>query len=351
VTFELSATVAERGVEVTFTVAPGETVALLGPNGAGKSTVLSVAAGLVRPDQGRVVLDGRPLTLVEDGGQQTWVAPHRRQIALLAQDPLLFPHLSVRENVEFAPRSRGVHRSEARATARHWMEEVGVLELADRKPSQVSGGQAQRVAVARALAADPRLLLLDEPMAALDVAVTPALRHTLRRVLADRTVVLVTHDALDALLLADTVVVLDSGRIVEQGPAAEILARPRSAFAARIAGLNMLTGTWHQDGVHTVGGTVIHGLVTGPPPSDGETAIAVFPPSVVSVFRQPPGGSPRNALAAVVTEIEPREDRIRIRADGLSADVTPQAVAELDLVPGTEVTFSVKANEVSVYKV
>ena len=254
------------------------------------------------------------------------------------------------DNVEFAPRARGVARSQAHATARHWLDQVGVAELADRKPSQISGGQAQRVAVARALAADPRLLLLDEPMAALDVAVTPALRQTLRSVLAERSVILVTHDALDALLLADTVIVLDRGRIVEQGPAAEVLTRPRSAFAARIAGLNILHGTWHGDRVQTVDGATIQGMVDGDSPRDGDAAVAVFSPSAVSVFREPPGGSPRNVLAARVTEIEPHGDRIRVRAAGLSADVTAQAVAELDLVPGADVTFSVKATEVAVYR-
>jgi molybdate transport system ATP-binding protein len=350
-TFEFSATVTERDVDVAFTVEPGETVALLGPNGAGKSTVLAVAAGLLRPDVGRVMLDGRPLTVVGSNGRHDWVAPHDRQIALLAQDPLLFPHMTVLDNVEFAPRSRGIRRSEAHATARHWLEQVGVAELAGRKPSQVSGGQAQRVAVARALAADPRLLMLDEPMAALDVAVTPALRQTLRRVLADRSVLLVTHDALDALLLADTVIVLDSGRIVEQGPAAEVLARPRSAFAARIAGLNMLTGTWRRDGVHTNAGNDVHGMVTGPTPADGEPVVAVFPPTAVSIFLEPPGGSPRNAMSTHITEIEPHGDRIRVRAGELSADVTAQAVADLDLVPGAAATFSVKATEVSVYRI
>jgi molybdate transport system ATP-binding protein len=350
VTFTFSAHVADRDVDVTFTVGPGETVALLGPNGAGKSTVLAVAAGLIRPDRGEITLDGRPLATTGGSGRNAWVAPHDREIALLAQDPLLFPHLTVLDNVEFAPRARGVARSQAHATARHWLDQVGVADLADRKPSQVSGGQAQRVAVARALAADPRLLLLDEPMAALDVAVTPALRQTLRSVLAERSVILVTHDALDALLLADTVIVLDRGRIVEQGPAAEVLTRPRSAFAARIAGLNILHGTWHGDRVQTPDGATIQGMVDGPSPRDGDTAVAVFSPSAVSVFRDPPGGSPRNVLAARVTEIEPHGDRIRVRAGGLSADVTAQAVAELDLVPGADVTFSVKATEVAVYR-
>ena len=234
--------------------------------------MLAVAAGLIRPDRGEITLDGRPLTATGGSGRHAWVAPHDREIALLAQDPLLFPHLSVLDNVEFAPRARGVARSQAHATARHWLDQVGVAELADRKPSQVSGGQAQRVAVARALAADPRLLLLDEPMAALDVAVTPALRQTLRSVLAERSVILVTHDALDALLLADTVIVLDRGRIVEQGPAAEVLTRPRSAFAARIAGLNILHGTWHGDRVQTVDGATIQGMVDGAGPRDGDAA-------------------------------------------------------------------------------
>jgi molybdate transport system ATP-binding protein len=347
---DFSAAVDERGVDVAFGVDDGETVALLGPNGAGKSTVLAVAAGLLHPDRGRVVLDDRPLTVVGDGSRAAWVAPYDRQIALLAQDPLLFPHLTVLDNVAFAPRSRGVRRAEAHAIAHHWLEQVGIPELADRKPAQVSGGQAQRAAVARALAADPRLLLLDEPMAALDVAVTPALRQTLRRVLADRTVVLVTHDALDALLLADRVLVLDEGRVVEQGPVADVLARPRSAFAARIAGLNMVVGSWQHDGVRTADGLDVHGLVTGPAPSDGDAAVAVFSPAAVSVFRQPPGGSPRNALSAVVTEVEPHGGTVRVRAGDLSADVTPQAMAELDLAPGTEVILSVKANEVSVYR-
>ena len=348
-TFECSATVVERHVDIAFAVAPGETLALIGPNGAGKSTALAVAAGLLRPDEGRVVLDGRPLTVTGKGARTAWVPPHDRHIALLAQEPLLFPHLSVLDNVAFAPRSRGVRRAEARATARHWLEQVGVPDLSSRKPAQLSGGQAQRAAVARALAADPRLLLLDEPMAALDVAVTPALRQTLRRVLADRSVVLVTHDPLDALLLADTVAVLENGRIVEQGATADVLTRPRSAFAARIAGLNIVVGTWRRDGV-SLAGLDVHGLVTGPPPADGQSAVAVFPPAAVSVFREPPGGSPRNALAVTVTEIEPRGDRIRVHAGALSADVTAQAVAELDLVPGAAVTFTVKANEVTVYR-
>ncbi len=344
-TLQLAATVAARDVDVTLEVAQGETVALLGPNGAGKSTVLAVAAGTLRPDRGQVLLAGRELT-----GEERFVAPHARQVALLAQDPLLFPHLSVLENVAFGPRSLGRGRREARETARHWLTEVGAPDLADRRPSEISGGQAQRVAVARALAADPLLLLLDEPMAALDVALAPALRQTLRRVLADRTVVLVTHDVLDALLLADRVVVLEAGRVVEDGPTAEVLSRPRSPFAARIAGLNMVAGTWREGAVRGADGVTIQGLAAEVGPGPGDRVVAVFRPSAVSVFREAPGGSPRNSLAVTVTDLEPFGDQVRVRAGHLAADVTVQSVAELDLAPGVRVVFAVKATEVSVYR-
>ena len=347
-TFEYDAAVIERGVEIAFDVAQGETVALLGPNGAGKSTVLAVTSGLLRPDRGRVVLDDRVLTRREDDGEVD-VAPHDRHIALLAQEPLLFPHMTVLDNVAFGPRSAGSSKGASREAAGHWIREVGIEPLAERHPAQLSGGQAQRAAVARALAAEPKLLLLDEPMAALDVAVAPALRQTLRRVLADRTIVMVTHDVLDALLLADRVVVLEDGAIVDQGPSADVLSRPRSRFAARIADLNLIGGTWRDDAVLTPSGLRIAGQVGGPAPDPGSTVVAVFPPTAVSIFLAPPGGSPRNALEVTITDVEPQSGRIRVRADELSADVTPQAAAELGLTPGMRAFFAVKATEISVY--
>jgi molybdate transport system ATP-binding protein len=345
---EVDFTVAVRDVEAAVTIADGETLALLGPNGSGKSTVLGVLAGLVRPDVGRVTVDADVLTDVGPGRRGRMVAPHARRTALLGQDALLFPHLDALDNVAFGPQSGGASRRTAREQAQHWLDEVGVGELADRRPAQLSGGQAQRVAVARALAADPRVLLLDEPMAALDVAVQPALRQVLRRVLADRTAIVVTHDPLDALLLADRVVVLEQGRVVEQGPSREVMARPRSAFAARLAGLNLVRGTWHDDAVHA-GALVVHGLVEGDPPSEGRPAIAAFRPQAVAVYRQEVHGSPRNAFATTVTEVEPRADLVRVHAGDLSADVTVQAAADLELAVGSRVTFTVKATEVAVY--
>jgi len=344
----VAARMPERGFEVELGLADGETLALLGPNGSGKSTVLGVLAGRVRPHVGRVVLDGEVLTDVGPGRPGTMVAPHARRTALLGQEALLFPHLDALENVAFGPRSRGTNRRTARTDAQRWLDEVGVGELAARRPNQLSGGQAQRVAVARALAAEPRLLLLDEPMAALDVAVQPALRQILRRVLADRTAIVVTHDPLDALLLADRVVVLEDGRVAELGRSDEVLARPRSVFAARLAGLNLVRGTWHDDAVRGEG-LAIHGLVAGSRPAEGEPAIAAFRPQAVAVYREEVHGSPRNAFPVTITEVEPRADLVRVHAGDLAADVTVQAAAELELTVGGRVTFVVKATEVSLY--
>jgi len=343
----LSAELDDRDLQVELEIADGEHVALIGPNGAGKSTILSVIAGLIRPDRGRAILDGEEL--FDLGGQRSsWTAPHARGTALLAQDALLFPHLKALDNVAFGPRSAGQGRAESRKTAWHWLGEVDAVELADRKPAALSGGQAQRVAVARALATRPHLLLMDEPMAALDVTVAPALRQMLRRVLAGRTAVIVTHDLLDALLLADRVIVVDGGRIVEQGPSGEVLARPRSEFGARIAGLNLVRGTFSAGAVRGPGGLVICGL-SADEPGEGAPAVAVFDPAAVAVYAEPPVGSPRNVVAATITELEPRGAQVRVRTDSLSADVTVGAVADLDLAPGAQVQLVVKASEVAVY--
>jgi len=348
VSLELSITVDERHVDLSMRVQNDEVVAILGPNGAGKSTILQVVSGLLRPDRGYASLDDRTIFNVGDSGtSQVWVPPHDRGVALLAQEPLLFPHLTALDNVAFGPRSTGKSRRSATSTATHWLTEVDALEHAQRKPAQLSGGQAQRVAVARALAAEPRLLLLDEPMAALDVAVAPSMRQLLRRVLRGQSTIIVTHDVLDALLLADRVIVVDNGRVVEQGPTAEVLARPRSGFAARIAGLNLVSGTWESSAVRTG-----EGLIAGMSDqrlADGERAVAVFRPSAVGVYRDPPGGSIRNVIPVTISELEPIGDLIRVRSAHLSADITATSVAELDLVPGTRVLFAVKASEVAVY--
>ncbi|MCT9870732.1 sulfate/molybdate ABC transporter ATP-binding protein [Paenarthrobacter aurescens] len=352
--FELQASLHARNFDMSLSLADGETVAILGPNGAGKSTLLGVISGLLRPDSGSARIADKQLFNLDDG-TRLWKAPHLRGTALLAQEALLFPHLNALDNVAFGPRSAGASKVAARETAQHWLAEVDAMPLANRKPSQLSGGQAQRVAVARALAAEPELLLLDEPMAALDIHAAPLLRRVLKRVLKDRKAIIVTHDVLDAYMLADRVIVVEKGRIVEEGPTRDVLERPRSHFAAGLAGLNLVTGTLTEEGITTPDGRVFAGQHdSGWSPSPGQAGVAAFPPSSVSVFLGDVHGSPRNSFPVTITDLEPHGDQIRVRAAGgsaqaLSADITPAASADLGLVPGMDVRFVVKSALVAVY--
>ncbi|WP_024818186.1 sulfate/molybdate ABC transporter ATP-binding protein [Arthrobacter sp. 31Y] len=351
--FELQASLRARNFEMSLSLKDGETVAILGPNGAGKSTLLGVIAGLLRPDSGSARIGDKELFNL-DGGTHLWNPPHLRGTALLAQEALLFPHLNALDNVAFGPRSAGASTAAARETAHHWLEEVDAANLAKRKPAQLSGGQAQRVAVARALAAEPELLLLDEPMAALDIHAAPLLRRVLKRVLQDRKAIIVTHDVLDAYMLADRVIVVEKGQIAEEGPTRQVLERPRSHFAAGLAGLNLVTGTITEDGITTPDGRVFAGHHDSDwSPSPGQAGVAAFPPSSVSVFLGDVHGSPRNSFPVTITDLEPHGDQIRVRAgdpaQALSADITPAASADLGLVPGMDVRFVVKSALVSVY--
>jgi molybdate transport system ATP-binding protein len=353
---EVRAVVESRGVDLEFTVPAGQVLAVLGPNGAGKSTVLHVISGLVRPDAGVVRVGGRVLT---DALAGVHVATHDRRVGLVLQDPLLFPHLSAGANVAFGPRAgKRRSRNDSRASAQSWLEEVDAADLAARMPRQLSGGQAQRVALARALAAEPDVLLLDEPLTGLDVAVATAMRKVLRRVLArdGRSALLVTHDLLDVVTLADRVIVVESGRIVESGATSEVLAAPRSRFGARFAGVNLVSGRIGSGGtLVTDWGTTWYGIGdTGF--ASGDRAAAVFPPSAIAVYRDKPHGSPRNVVEVVVAELDSRGPAIRVRADeqpdgapGLAADITADAAADLKLAPGDRVYFVVKTQEVVVH--
>ncbi|NMD54068.1 MULTISPECIES: sulfate/molybdate ABC transporter ATP-binding protein [Tsukamurella] len=300
---ELDVAVADRGVDAVFAVPAGRTLALLGPNGTGKSTVASAVAGLVRPDAGHIRVAGRT---VYDGG--TWVPAHRRRVALLSQTARLFPHLRVRANVAFAPRSAGADRRAAAAAADHWLAAVGADHLADRRPTELSGGQAQRVALARALAAEPQVLLLDEPLSALDVSARAEVRSLLRALLRDRTCVLVTHDAADVVALADEAAVLEDGRVVDHRPAAELLLSPATPFAARLAGMNLLP--------------------------DGE-GVWVFPPDAVGI-----SGPDGDGTAGTVVEVTVAGGHCRVTAtveDGTALVAELPAERYRDLHPGDAV--------------
>ncbi|MGZ4530403.1 MAG: sulfate/molybdate ABC transporter ATP-binding protein [Mycobacterium sp.] len=356
---QLRAVVADRHLDVEFSVSAGEVLAVLGPNGAGKSTALHVVAGLVHPDEGLVRLGDRVLT---DTAAGVNVATHDRRVGLLLQDPLLFPHLSVAANVAFGPHSRhGMFRSTGsagKAAALRWLREVDAERFADRRPRQLSGGQAQRVAIARALAAEPEVLLLDEPLTGLDVGAAAAIRAVLRAAVA-RTgcaVILITHDLLDVFTLADRVLVLESGKVSEVGPVAEVLTAPRSHFGARIAGINLVDGTVGSDGsLRTGAGSRWH-AAPGGQFTAGEHAVAVFSPAAVAVYREEPHGSPRNTVEVTVAELDIRGSAVLVRASeqpggapGLTAEITVDAARELRITPGERVWFSIKAHEVAMY--
>jgi molybdate transport system ATP-binding protein len=341
--------VVDRGrfrLDITLTVQPGEVVALLGPNGAGKTTALRALAGLVPLTEGHIDLGGVRL---DDGGS-LFVAPERRSIGVVFQDYLLFPHLSAIDNVAFGPRSRGASRPESRHLAQRWLSRVGLAELGRSKPRQLSGGQAQRVALARALAVQPSLLLLDEPLAALDARTRLDTRAELGRHLAGHPgpTLIVTHDPLDALVLADRLVIIEAGRIVQEGDAATITARPRTDYVARLVGLNLYRGDGSGHTVTLAGGMVLSAEDT----VDGEAFVA-FPPAAVALFVEEPQGSPRNTWAATVTGVARHGDNLRVQLTGgvgeAAADVTPAAAAALRLELGQRVWAAVKATETRAY--
>jgi molybdate transport system ATP-binding protein len=333
-------------LDAELTAEAGEVVAVVGPNGAGKTTILRTIAGDLALDAGRLVLGGRVL---DDPAGRTWLPPEQRRIGVVHQDLLLFPHLRAVDDVAFGLRCRGIPRREARRTAMGWLERFDVGHRADARPAGLSGGQAQRVALARALAPEPNLLLLDEPLAALDAGTRPQTRRDLRRWLAtyEGPTLLVTHDPVDALLLADRVLVLEDGRVSQAGTLHEVTTRPRTPYVAELMGTNLLQGRAGGTTVAVEGGAALHvgEEVTG-------EVFATVAPTAVSLHRTEPEGSARNRWPMTVREVDAAGSRVRVALDGavpLVAEVTPAAVAELDLQPGSRCWASVKATEISVY--
>ncbi|MBF4613210.1 ABC transporter ATP-binding protein [Curtobacterium sp. VKM Ac-1376] len=328
--------VERRDVDVSVEVAAGECLAVIGPNGAGKSTLVEALAGLLPIDAGQIVLADAVVS-----GPRRSVPANRRRVGLVAQRADLFPFLDVVGNVAFGPRAAGVRRAAARERALGALAAVGIESLAERRPDTLSGGQAQRVAIARALATDPAVLLLDEPTSALDLGVRDEVRAALRAAVADRPSVLVTHDPVEVVALADRVVVFEGGRVVEEGTPAAVLGCPTSAFAATFSGLALVRGT------ATAGGIVIDGggaLASGTHPvPPGRPALAAFHPTAAVLTRD--GTGP----ARTVTSLEPRDGLVRVRAGDLVADLTLARVTALGIGPGDTVRIEVPAREVSVY--
>ena len=372
-----------RDVVVDLTVEAGRTLALVGPNGSGKSTACAVAAGLLDAEAGRVSLGERVLD-----GPGVFVPAGRRDVALLSQAPGIFPHMSVLDNVAFGPRCRGASRARARRRARAELAAVGASHLAPRPGGELSGGQAARVALARALAARPRALVLDEPMAALDVTARAQMRSVVGRRATEEglTVLLVTHDVLDVAALADDVAVLQDGRVVESGPAARVLAAPVSDFAARLTGTAVLLGALEGDRGAPRLRLAAGGLITGrPQEADDDAALAVpsaasasssgpaetssapsaalsgpgaalVPPDAVALYpvgQGVPSGSPRNALTGRVTGVERAGALVMVALDVgggqvLTSAITTAALAELGVREGQELRCVIKAVQVRI---
>lgn len=333
-------------LDMELAIGEGEVVALLGPNGAGKTTMLRAIAGLVPLNAGHVRLDGRVL---EDVATGDYMPTEQRPIGFVFQEYLLFPHLSAVDNVAFGLRARGVGRQVAGEKAVFWLDRVGMGSYAHAKPAELSGGQRQRVALARALAPDPRLLLLDEPLAALDVTTRADVRRDLKQHLASfpGLRLVVTHDPVEAAALADRLVVIEQGRLVQTGTAAEVTERPRSQYVADLVGVNLLRGRADHGSVRLPAGPVV--AAAG---AESGEVFAVIHPRAVALHRQRPEGSPRNVWPGQATGFDIIGDRVRVRIDGevqVVAEVTTAALEELALREGGRVWLSFKATEVTVY--
>ena len=332
-------------LDLELTVEPGEVVALLGPNGAGKTTALRALAGLLPVTSGSVRLD----ETTWDEPPRVFVPAEERFAGVVFQDYLLFNHMSALDNVAFGLRAQGVAKASARGLALEWLTKVGLEEFAGTRPRSLSGGQAQRVALARALVTGPAVLLLDEPLAALDASNRLHIRAELARHLDEFPghTVLVTHDPLDAMVLADRIVIIEGGRVVQTGPPAEVARRPRTDYVAHLVGLNLFRGTASGTTVTLEGG----GSFTVAEPADGAVYLA-FPPTAVSLHPTEPAGSPRNSWPVTVADLEQHAHTVRVRLDGappVLADIMPVVVAELDLRAGTPLWAAVKATEALTY--
>jgi molybdate transport system ATP-binding protein len=335
-------------LEVSLTAAPSQVLGLLGPNGAGKSTLLSAVAGLTPVSAGRITLAGQ---VMDDADTGAFVEASGRPVGFVFQNYRLFPYLTVAENVAFSPRARGMGRQAVRSAASYWLDRLRLTDLAGRKPDQLSGGQAQRVALARALAGQPALLLLDEPLSALDAGTRLDVQAELKRHLADFAgpCLLVTHDPLEALVLADQLIVLEGGRIVQEGTPGHIARQPATDYVAKLVGLNLYAGRADDDTVALAeGGTFVipdHG-------QHGDVFVAVRPSAIVVSTQLPQPSSARNTWQARISGLTLLADRVRLDLDGQPhalVDVTPAAVAELSLDPGSQVWLTVKATDLEVY--
>jgi molybdate transport system ATP-binding protein len=328
---DLARAVGSLRVELALDV-ERETLALAGPSGAGKTTVLRAIAGLDRPDRGRIEAGGE---VWFDAHRGVCLPPERRSVGLVFQHYALFPHLTVRANVAFGGKDR----------VDELLERFGIAKLADVRPGRLSGGERQRVALARALARRPSVLLLDEPLAALDAATRATVRAELRQILRDLELpsVLVTHDYADAAALADRVGVLVEGRLVQVGRPAELVAAPATRFVAEFTGVNVLPGTARR----AAGGLAEVALADGTrilsaDRLEGAVGLVIYPWEV-TLAREAPPDSAQNHVRAAIASIVPFGNRVRVQVGPLAAEITAASAERLALAVGEQIVASFKA--------
>lgn len=331
------------------------TLVLVGESGSGKSTALKLLAGLQRPGEGRIAM-GELVWC--DTAAAIWVAAPDRSVGYVPQDYALFPHLSAADNIGFGLRAVGLARGEVKSKTRAMLERFNLLEFADRRPAQLSGGQQQRVALARALALEPSLLLLDEPLSALDVETRHSVRTELRRLLSGLScvTVLVTHAPMEALLFGDSIAVMERGRIVQNGDRLSLLKEPRSRYVATLLGLNLLPGQVLSRGPgQAITLSTARGEITAMGESSAEQQFVVVSPDQVTLSLEAPVGSARNVIKGRITEILPEPpygERVRVvigPSPVFVAEVTAAAAVQLGLMVGRTVHAAFKATSVAAY--
>lgn len=343
---------AQRGdftLDAALEVNRGEVLALLGPNGSGKSTLLGAIAGLVPVVVGEVMVGDRTLTRVDNQGTRV-VPTHQRGVGLLGQNPLLFPHLTVLQNVMFGGLARGDRADDVAERARHWLDAVELGGVEQRRPHALSGGQQQRVAIARALTAEPEVLLLDEPLASLDVESASAIRTLLRErlVASSMATIVVTHDLVDAVVLADRAAILDSGRLADSGATSVVLGQPVDRFAAALAGLNLLRGVVAEGGFVVVQGVRYRARERTAVATGNEVWVA-FPRSAVTIHEPGAAVDTSNVWTGVVEALQPAAGGIRVVGAEIVAESSSTELLERGLRAGSPVSLRVDPAFVTFY--